>query len=180
MVAIGLQIRPILLILMLIASPIPPKELATIQNEEEGHFVWTVQSEDAWTSEERVGLEELGIRTLRQPTSNQLLVWSEIPVSLEGVVWAEWHGSSWDVHENVFRHRIVLEPRLPLDTVEDIIEMSSSIGSLGFERLVHPDLPLGTEFEIITNPSNLMVLKEFEGIRSVHPILETQGRDTVV
>ena len=92
MVPIGLQIRPILLILMLIASPIPPKELATIQNEEEGHFVWTVQSEDAWTSEERVGLEELGIRTLRQPTSNQLLVWSEIPVSLEGVVWAEWHG----------------------------------------------------------------------------------------
>lgn len=180
MVPIGLQMRPILLILMLIASPIPPKELATIQNEEEGHLIWTVQSEDVWTSEERVGLEELGIRTLRQPTSNQLLVWSEIPVSLEGVVWAEWHGSSWDVREDVFRHRIVLEPRLPLDTVEDIIEMSSSIGSLGFERLVHPDLPLGTEFEIITNPSNLVGLKELEGIRSVHPILETQGRDTVV
>ena len=180
MVPIGLQLRPILLILMLIASPIPPKELESVQNEEKGHHVWTVQSVDAWTSEEREELEKRGIRTLRQPTSNQLLVWSEQPVSLEGLVWSEWHGSSWDIRDDISHHRIVLEPRLPLDNVQQIIEMSSDLGVLGFERFVHPDLPLGVEFEIITHPSNLRNLKEIEGIRSVHPVLETEGRDTVV
>ena len=180
MVAIGPHMRPILLILMLIASPLPPTNIVQTQDEEAVHHIWTVQSKTAWTSEERIELEKMGIRTLRQPTSHQLLVWTEKPLALDGIVWSEWDSVSWDIREDIFYHRIVLEPRLLANDVIRITELIGEIGLVEFERIVDQNLPIGTEIEILTHPSNLVGLRGIEGIRSVHPVLDTQGRDTVV
>ena len=180
MVPIGLHMRPILLILMLVASPLPATNLETGQEESASHHIWIIESESVWTSEERAELEELGIRTLRQPTPHELLVWTDQPQSLSGIVWTEWYGTSLDTRENIYLHRIVLEPRLLSDDVQRIVREISEIGMFGFERVVHPDLPIGTEFEIIAYGSDLVELSSIQGIRSIHPVLETEGRDTVV
>ena len=180
MVPIGLHMRPILLILMLVASPLPATNLETGQEESASHHIWIIESESVWTSEERAELEELGIRTLRQPTPHELLVWTDQPQSLSGIVWTEWYGTSLDIRENIYLHRIVLEPRLLSDDVQRIVREISEIGMFGFERVVHPDLPIGTEFEIIAYGSDLVELSSIQGIRSIHPVLETEGRDTVV
>ena len=87
-------------------------------------------------------MEELGIRTLRQPTPHELLVWTETSIT-GGIVWTEWYGTSLDIRENIYLHRIVLEPRLLSDDVQRIVREISEIGMFGFERVVHPDLPIG-------------------------------------
>ena len=180
MIPVGLQMRPILLVLMLLLSPLLPTNTVDVEDEGVVNHIWAVQSKTVWTSEERVELEELGIRTLRQPTPHQLLVWAEQPLALDGLVWSEWDEVSWDIREDIFHHRIVLEPRLLADDVRRITELISEIGEFKFERFVHPDLPIGTEFEIVTHASNLVGLGDIEGVRSIHPVLETEGRDTVV
>ena len=180
MVLVGLHIRPILLILMFIVSPLPITNLENVVEKNTSHNIWIVESETVWTSEERRELEELGIRTLRQPSPHELLVWTGKPQSLDGILWTEWYGTSWDIHENIYLHRIVLEPRLLSDDVQRIVDESRKIGILGFERVVNPNLPIGTEFEIIAHASNLVGLHGIQGIRSVHPVMETEGRDTVV
>ena len=68
----------------------------TGQEESASHHIWIIESESVWTSEERAELEELGIRTLRQPTPHELLVWTDQPQSLSGIVWTEWYGTSLD------------------------------------------------------------------------------------
>ena len=180
MIPVGLQMRPILLVLMLLLSPLLPTNTVDVEDEGVVNHIWAVQSKTVWTSEERVELEELGIRTLRQPTPHQLLVWAEQPLALDGLVWSEWDEVSWDIREDIFHHRIVLEPRLLANDVRRITELIGEIGEFKFERVVHPDLPIGTEFEIVTHASNLVSLLDIKGVRSIHPVLETEGRDTVV